>query len=182
MGARCRVADVGASDELPDAPARRLVGEQLLEQFSQRVGGRVEPAPQGDLSLGVPKGPFAGEVAFEVIGVQQILGRPATDDGAQLPGQVDRVEHPGVDGNAPRREPMGRVAGQQDAAGAVAVDMPCAVGEARQPPSVRAGRWPYPAPVRRCRRTPRATWARRRRRSPIPPHRCRRSDRPACRS
>ena len=74
-GAGQRVADVGAGDEGSDPAQWLLVGEQFAEEVPERFGGRVVPAPQRHLSLGLEQCPCAGEVALAVIGVQQ--ARPA---------------------------------------------------------------------------------------------------------
>src|ERR1700733_9983342 len=103
-------------------PARArwlLVGEQLREQFPQSFGGWVLSAPKRDLSLGLEQCPRAGEVALEVIGVQQAGRCPAADSGGQLPGQVGGVEHAIVDADTRGGELMSRVAGQQDPSVAV---------------------------------------------------------------
>ncbi len=78
-------------------------------------------------------GACAGEVAFVVVGVQQAGRRPAVDGGGQLPGEVDGVEHAGVEGDAGGGEQVGGIAGQQDPPVAVSLDLSSVKGEARQP-------------------------------------------------
>jgi hypothetical protein len=50
-GAGHRVADAGAGDEGSEAAQWLLVGEQFTEEFPERFGGRVLPAPQCHLCL-----------------------------------------------------------------------------------------------------------------------------------
>ena len=128
-----RVADVGAGDEGSDAAQRLLVDEQFLEELPECFGGRVVSAPQCHLGSGVEQCAFAGEVAFVVVRVQQAGRRPAVDGGGQLPGEVDAVEHAGVEGHAWGGEQVGGIAGQQDPPVAVSLDLSSVEGEARQP-------------------------------------------------
>jgi hypothetical protein len=50
-GAGHRVADAGVGDEGSEAAQWLLVGEQFTEEFPERFGGRVLPAPQCHLCL-----------------------------------------------------------------------------------------------------------------------------------
>ncbi len=110
------VADVGSGDHCPQAAQGLLVGEQFGEEFPERFGGRVVSAPQCHLSLSLQHRTLACEVAFVVIGVEQAGRCPTVDVRGELPGEVDRVKHAGVDADAGGGKLVSGVTGQQDAA------------------------------------------------------------------
>ncbi|WRL49139.1 hypothetical protein U3649_09840 [Luteimonas sp. R10] len=86
------------------------------------------------LRAGVVQHVGGHRAAFGLVAVQQPLGRPAGDLGGQLPAEVERVLDAEVEPlPAGRRVDVGRIAGQQHAAGPVALGQPGGVAEARQP-------------------------------------------------
>ena len=102
------------------------------------LAGAVLPAiadgGQGALGAGAPDAVLPGEVPFGVVGLQQAARCPALDLCGELPAEVDRIEQAGV-----QRQPedVRGVAGEQDAAGQVAVGQPAVPDEPAQP--LRAG-------------------------------------------
>ena len=134
------VAHVGARDERPDPSQRLLVGDELQEQLSQRVGGLVMSAPQRQLGLGVEQRSLGGEMAFVVVGVQQAGRRPAVDGGGQLPREVDAVDHAGVEGDAARRDTGGLRRRPTRSARRGTLGLPSVKAEARHPARLGEGR------------------------------------------
>lgn len=57
----------------------------------------------------------------------------ASDSGGQLPGQVDRIEQPGVKSLASGREKMGRIACQQNSPVSISLGVSSLETKARQP-------------------------------------------------
>ncbi len=78
-----RVADIAAGRERCEPRCRGLVGEQLLEERSERDRGVVVATTQRHLCLCVQERALAREVAFIVVRVQQLRPRPAAEGGAR---------------------------------------------------------------------------------------------------
>jgi hypothetical protein len=70
---------MSARDESSEAAQWLFVDEQLQDEFPECVRGRVLPAPQRHLRLGLQQSPCAREMPLTVVGVQQPGRRPATD-------------------------------------------------------------------------------------------------------
>ena len=116
-------------------PRPRLVhAQQVGDGVAQGVIARVAGAGERDLRHRVAQHPGRDRVAFVVIGVQQAVRRHVLDHLGQLPAQVHRILHAGV-------EPLpthggvhvGGVAGQQDTSLAVGRGLTGHVGEPGDP-------------------------------------------------
>ena len=116
-----------------EPPARLVHAQQLGDGVAQGLDAVVRAA-QRDLRHRVAQHAGADRVALGVVGVEQALRRRPLDHLGQLPPQVHRVLHAGVEAlSAHRGMHVRGVAGQQHPPFAVGRRLPGHVGEPRDP-------------------------------------------------
>ena len=128
---RCRRADIGAGHERAEAAQRLLVGTQLQKERAQRVALWAESAAQRHLGPRMEESALRGCATFIAVRVEQAGRRPAVDVAGDLPCEVGCVEHASVDRDSTRGEQVGRITGQEHAAGAIPVRLLGGVAEPR---------------------------------------------------
>ncbi len=114
--------------------ARLLHAQQVGNGVAQGIKARVAGAGESDLRHRVAQHAGSDRVAFVVIGVQKAVRRHALDHLGQLPPQVHRILHAGVESLPAHRGVHVRgVAGQQDTSLAVGRGLTGHVGEPGDP-------------------------------------------------
>jgi hypothetical protein len=138
------IPEVGRGDLPGEAPPHLVDPEQVGHRLAQRTGVLVHP-PERGLRAGVLEDAGGDRMAFVLVRVEQrVRGLPA-DDRGELPAEVDRVLHAGVQALAARREVDVRgVPGEEDPAVPVALGLTGRVAVPGEParrvhPEVGAG-------------------------------------------
>ncbi len=132
LAVRRRVADAEGRQHVDQVVADLLELQQVGEELPQRLD-LVQRVQQGLLGLGVEGEPRADRVPLRVVRVQQAGRGPALDGRRELPAEVHRVLHAGVQPLAAEREMDVRgVPGQEHPALAVALREAGRAAEPRQ--------------------------------------------------
>ena len=127
------VANIKARDHGGEPLARLIHVQQLGHGAAQRARPRIAAGARS-LCHGVLQHAGGHRVPLGVVGVQQVVRRCPVDHLGQLPPQVHRVLHTGVEAlPADRIVHMRRVASQQYASRPVGRGLPGRVGESGDP-------------------------------------------------
>ena len=108
--------------------------EELGNGVAQGLGAVVWAAKKRNLRHRIAQHARSDRVPFGVVGIEEAVGRCLLDHLGQLPSQIHRILHTGVEAlSADRVMHVRGVAGQQDPSVAVGRGLACHIGEPGNP-------------------------------------------------